>query len=448
MNKKTPIYKLNDRVWDALKRFLSSNNPLSWITNTFINCLWLIGKYLIKLVKTILGKKEYVPVVVEEKEEVSKKDEIYYSELKGLFELNNYDKKLLFIDLDINKNSASGATDYGINKIEEFKSEGYKVVLLSYKENKEELLLTVDDLSLRLDSFNDLNKLMQIFGFNKVFINNLAFYPEVEKAISLLNEFKNKYDFLIEYAFHDYLSVCPSYFLLNEQGVPCDVSYGKNCKECLLNNPYKVINRTDNHKWQADYKTFLENVDKFLFFSNYTKDIISNVYPIKEDRIAIEPHKTLLSENHSKYTRRQRKDNSINIAFVGHFGKTKGADYYIETIERLKKDYKVKSVIIGYMDDEYKLDYKTTGRYNRDDLGYLLTDNQIDLVIFPSFSNETFSYTVQELMILGVPIVVFKTGAPASRIIKENYELAQIADEVSADSLYEATRCLISKITI
>lgn len=441
MDKKTPIYKLNDRVWDALKRFLSSNNPLSWITNIFINILWLIGKYLIKLVKLVLGKKEYNPVIEKKQvEEIKDNKELSFDDI---YDLLNTDNKALFIDLILNEGNTSGASDYGKEKIKELNNT-YDVVLLAYKIDKKEWYLNLNNLVLKFNDSKELEKLFELIKLDLVFINNLAFYPEPEDIIDLLIKYKNKYK--INYAFHDYLSICPSYFLLDETGFPCEVNKNGVCKKCLNNNPYKVVNRNDVDRWRDKYKELFDVVDEFMFFSEYTKNIVLNIYPNISNRCIVKEHKCLLSENHSLYQRPVRKQGYLNVGFVGHFGKTKGADLYIELIDRLKKEYKVKSVIIGYADDEYKLDYKITGRYNRDDLGYLLTENKIDLVIMPSYSNETFSYTVQELMVLNVPIVVFECGAPASRIKKEKYELAEIAEEVSVKALYEATKRLIKKL--
>ena len=145
-------------------------------------------------------------------------------------------------------------------------------------------------------------------------------------------------------------------------------------------------------------------------------------------------------------TARTRWDGILRIGFVGHFTRTKGADLFIETAKRLKKQYNCRFYIIGYADDEYKVDYEITGKYRRNDLGKILSEKKIDLVIMPSFSNETYSYTVQELMLLKVPFVIFACGAPAERVRRENYEPVEIAEEVSTDSLYGATVALIEKI--
>ena len=86
------------------------------------------------------------------------------------------------------------------------------------------------------------------------------------------------------------------------------------------------------------------------------------------------------------------------------------------------------------------------GKYDRKELGRILSENKVHFVLYPSINNETFSYVAQELMMLEVPFVVFPCGAPKERIIKMNYKLARIAEHVSVESLYEAMRELVRDV--
>ena len=67
-------------------------------------------------------------------------------------------------------------------------------------------------------------------------------------------------------------------------------------------------------------------------------------------------------------------------------------------------------------------------------------------MVYSSINNETFSYLAQELMLLNVPFVCFNNGAHAERIQKYKYNLAEIADNVSTESLSSALQDLIKKI--
>ena len=138
----------------------------------------------------------------------------------------------------------------------------------------------------------------------------------------------------------------------------------------------------------------------------------------------------------------------ITVGFVGFFHHIKGSDLFIETVDELRsRGLKIKPVVIGYKEEEsYKeLDYKFTGRYKRDDLGKLLSENKVDLVIYPSLNSETYSYIVQELMLLNVPLVVLRRGAPAERI-ENKYKLGVIAEEINCKCVADAAVSLLEVI--
>ena len=177
--------------------------------------------------------------------------------------------------------------------------------------------------------------------------------------------------------------------------------------------------------------------------------MVTKIYPDIVDRSKIIPHEPLLSDNCSKYVKSE-VDGIITIGFVGFFHHIKGSDLFIETIDELKnRGLNVKPMVIGYKEEESyrELDYKITGRYKRDDLGRLLSENKVDLVIYPSLNSETYSYIVQELMLLNVPVVVLRRGAPAERI-ENKYKLGAIAEEINAKSLADAAVSLLGTLDI
>ena len=427
------LTQYNDKNVDALKRLLMGSNPLSKILNFFINIFWT----MFKGIKKALGKDKIEQVIKEEKiVEVSlfKLSDFYN------FSYDNNKETIIFLDLKAEGNDSSGALDYAKKKIEKLEKE-YQVIRLSYKRFTSQLYLVskgseiyVDDLSLLFKN----NKVVRLC------INNLVFNTDAETLIENIVKLKKEYEFVIEYVFHDYLSLCPSYFLITKKGNPCDMN---DCKECLYNNPYRTIVTNDIEDYRNRFRKLFEVSDDFIFFSNFSYKMVTKVYPDIIDRSKIIPHEPLLSENCSKYIKPE-DDGVITIGFVGFFHHIKGSDLFIETVNELKNSgLNIKPVVIGYKEeDSYKdLDYKFTGRYKRDDLGKLLTENKVDLVIYPSLNSETYSYIVQELMLLSVPVVVLRRGAPAERI-ENNYSLGTIAEEINSLSLFDATIALLKKL--
>ena len=248
------------------------------------------------------------------------------------------------------------------------------------------------------------------------------------------------------YKFHDYLSVCPSFFLIDSDHKPCDPLGGK-CKDCLRMSNTRAVKRDHISKWRFVFDEFFKTVDCCQFFSEYSKSLVCKVYPQVEERAEVKYHSALLTGKDSGFIQSSYKG-KWNIAFVGNFCMEKGAEYFIS----MQKDFETKGIVsrfivIGENNSGSQLNnIEVLGKYTRENLGKILTENEVHFVLYPSINNETFSYVAQELMCLHVPFVVFPCGAPQERIRKENYGLAQIADDVSMAGLYDATEALVEKV--
>lgn len=412
-----------------------SSNPLSKVLNFFINIFWA----LFKGIKKLLGKDKI--------EQVVKTDTVVEVPLFKLSDFYNfnYDKdkeNVVFLDLMAEGKDSSGALDYAGKKIEKLEKD-YQVIRLCYKRFTDQLYVVSNGSEIYVD---DVGLLFRNHKVKRLCINNLVFNTDAESLIDKLVGLKDVYRFGIEYVFHDYLSLCPSYFLITKEGNPCDMN---NCKECLYNNPYRTVVTNDIEEYRKRFRKLFSVTDEFVFFSEFSFNMVTKVYPEIINRSKIIPHEPLLSENCLKYIKPE-DDGVITVGFVGFFHHIKGSDLFIETIDELKnRGLNVNPVVIGYKEEEsYKeLNYKFTGRYKRDDLGKLLSENKVDLVIYPSLNSETYSYIVQELMLLNVPVVVLRRGAPAERI-ENQYKNGEIAEEINAKSLADAAVGLLGTLDI
>lgn len=349
----------------------------------------------------------------------------------------------LIIDIDLPTDSNSGTKYYLENRIKELVTSNKKVITLKYKQNTNIWVLYLEainkNIKISFTDLSDLKKLFELIEIDKICINNLAYNTMIIENIKILYSLKQEYNFDLEYVFHDHLSVCPSLFLIDNYNLPCRI---ENCDECILNNRNTIIQIKDINEYRSAFRKLFSVVNKFTFFSEYTKALIEKVYKEVANGI-VEEHKTLLAENHSLY--KISRHRGINIAYVGAYSELKGSKYYDEVIYRLNKKYKVNSYVIGTYDYKNKK-HRYLGNYDRNELGNILTNNNIDEVILPSCLNETYSYVAQELMELNVPIVVFYCGAPASRIIRDNYYYGEIAGECNSNSLLQACERLLKKI--
>lgn len=427
------LCQYNENNIDAFKRLLMSSNPLSKVLNFFINIFWA----LFKGIKKLLGKDKIEQVVKTET-----KVEMPLFKLSDFYNFD-YEKDketIIFFDLKAEGSDSSGALDYANRKIEKLEKD-YQVIRLCYKRFTDQLYVVSNGSGIYVD---DIGLLFKNHLVKRLCINNLVFNSDAEVLVDRIVSLKEEYGFEIEYVFHDYLSLCPSYFLITKEGNPCDM---RNCKECLYNNPYRTVVTNDIEEYRNRFRKLFKVTDEFVFFSKFSFDMVTKIYPDIVDRSKIIPHEPLLSENCSKYVKPE-DDGVITVGFVGFFHHIKGSDLFIETVDELRNmGLNIKPVVIGYKEEESyrELDYKFTGRYKRDDLGRLLSENKVDLVIYPSLNSETYSYIVQELMLLNVPLVVLRRGAPAERI-DNKYKLGVIAEEINARSLADAAVKIIKEL--
>ena len=352
----------------------------------------------------------------------------------------------IVIDLKEEKNDVSGAIDYANKTFVGDNENSYLFIkysrfssVLSIYFNKDIDPNQTNFISLY--GLQDIEILFDYLNIVDVTINNFAFYNNVYEIIDAICKLKEKKHFPLQYNFHDYLSICPSFFLIGYNNMPCKIPCGEECnKKCIQFNKNVTNKAKDIVEWRRYFTKLFTIVDKFVFFSEYTKDIVIKQFPfIEKAELQIKPHKSLMSTNHSLYKAPYNSE-IMTFAFVGKFTPVKGSDLFLQLTKLLRKRYpNCKFVIVGEKDMTYSdVRIPTYGRYDRDDLGKILTDYKVNLVIYPSINNETFSYVAQELMILNVPLVVLPCGAPSERIVKTNYKNGIVAKNISVNSLLEA----------
>ena len=76
------------------------------------------------------------------------------------------------------------------------------------------------------------------------------------------------------------------------------------------------------------------------------------------------------------------------------------------------------------------------GRYNVNKLDKIIEEQGISTVLFPSICPETFSYTVSELIHVGVPIACFNLGAQAEKV--SSYKFGEIISSDNNESIFNS----------
>lgn len=114
-----------------------------------------------------------------------------------------------------------------------------------------------------------------------------------------------------------------------------------------------------------------------------------------------------------------KSNESLNIAFIGGINKEKGGSIICELVK--KKTKGVNYYVFGNLGYEELSDLEANnlykfGKYDSNDLPGILSVYKIDLVCILSIWPETFSYTLSEALLCGIPAIVVDTGALGNRM--------------------------------
>lgn len=286
------------------------------------------------------------------------------------------------------------------------------------------------DLTIKLDTLEEIRDLMSFFNVDEVIINNLVSYPKIVDFIEFICGL-NYQQIHFTYLMHDFYAICPMYNLINFEmeycGVPEDYD---SCNKCLKNNPlihiqvdyirseYPNLSISD---WRTHFSRILNLANKIVFFSQSSLDIASKAYPelrLRPNKLEVRPHKVT-------WVRRvetSAPSNVINIGVIGFLSFTKGLHIVFALagyIDCFQLNYRVH--VFGEIEDpQINLEQYSCvtlhGRYERETLPHLMEKEHIDIILIPSICPETFSYTTEESILMGLPVAVFDIGAPGERV--------------------------------
>lgn len=230
-----------------------------------------------------------------------------------------------------------------------------------------------------------------------------------------LTDIINKYKLNASITLHDFYSICPTINLLYEGRTFCGILENKDCAKCL-NLSLKLHNNILDG-WHKDWERLFASVNNIIVPSEDTKRRISTVY--KNINIKVIEHGI---DMESYDCSRKHSNKIFNVAYVGVLSNHKGLYIFKDLLKSKGKN--IKFHLFGYSEDKKmnrsKGNYIYHGKYNRQTLAKQLNTNNIDLVCFLQIWPETYSYTVQEVIASGIPMISYDIGAGADRIKANN----------------------------
>lgn len=331
-----------------------------------------------------------------------------------------------------------GATKYLDNKKNQCLDEGMTFVIIRYDYLKDVYELSYywknDELKMQYEHLEDLPMVIEHLCVDEIWINELVTYPELYTQLKNVRETAGKNNIPVKMLFHDFFAVCPTINLLGNDDKYCALPECAVCNQCLKDNKsLQALDYGTIEQWREEWKIFLQSCVEVVVFSNSTKEIAENAFG-KLDNISIIPHQIGYMPQIEK---ENKTTGTLNIGLLGVLTKHKGGEIVAELVKKIEKEnlnIRVKLIGTSCVDIESQV-FSQTGMYTRGSIPRLTLENDIDVFLIPSIWPETFSYTTEEIMKMGMPIMCFDIGAPAERVKK--YEKGIIIPVISAQSVYE-----------
>lgn len=343
------------------------------------------------------------------------------------------------IVLVIDHDMGGGANHYRERMVAERIDEGVTVFIFSYHAMTLSYILMVQN-SRRNERFvvpgyDYLLGIAGQFEIKEVIYNDGVTFADPEKLLQLLAELKSKYHMRLTLLVHDFFMVCPSPFLLDDAGEYCGIPDISRCQKCLVNNKqdFVLLSQSRNIvQWRTLWKTVIDLADEVRTFSDDSLKLLQKAYPSLDlSRVVVKPHGV-------EYFRhgpiKPAYTGSLRIGVVGQIGHSKGAEIVQKLADEIKaRKLDMQIVVIGAIEVQCEQSVvRETGRYKHEKLPALIESSGANIMLFPSIWPETFSYVVQELIELDLPVACYALGAPAERISK--YAKGMILEDMSASA--------------
>lgn len=289
--------------------------------------------------------------------------------------------------------------------------------------------------------FDSLNRL----PLRRIVFNNIAGYPDPYAMIAGLQRLQGGdgdapgSDAQLEIWLHDFYAVCPSCHLMDSReeycGIPSDLA---DCAACLPGNenagPFRHV---DPAQWRAHWGKFLENANALLAQHQSVADILQRAYPALVGVVSIQsvdpvrPWPPLPP---------LPPDAPFVVGIPGNINAHKGAKL-VEDVARLIEQQEIegKIVVIGRLESDFHSPVlHVCGQYTRDELPALMQKYAITVGFIPTICAETYCYTADEIMELGLPLVCLDRGAQGAKA--RRYEKGSVVNAVDARECLAALR--------
>lgn len=327
-------------------------------------------------------------------------------------------KSILFI----NHCLGGGATKYLNERKAEFLADGCCVSTIAFNVKVPVWTFTFENnrgvQTYECWSMEEVLKVCGYFKFDELYVNELVSFAhlwDMQKVILKVRDSQTNCRLIM--LMHDYFAICPSTNLMDGNLEYCGMPDTAECEQCYARKGYQTGYACPSRKvWVQNWKEFLKHFDEVRCFSG---DTLARMKREFGDDLAytLVPHQVSYLFPIHKTT---KTTETLNIGLLGVFTVHKGGEFVKKLLKEIEdRQLPVRFRLLGRceeLDMKAFPEFSETGLYRREELVRLIFENDIDLFLLPSVCPETFSYTAEEIMKMGMPVATFDLGAPAERI--------------------------------
>lgn len=266
----------------------------------------------------------------------------------------------------------------------------------------------------RLDRMLDLVPRLRI---QTIFYNNAVSFPNASSLPAILSAMAKATSAQLVLALHDFFPFCPSPHLIDSAGNYCGLPEDPEiCRKCLSANTQSfvpVYGVRDIGSWRKEWREVISRAEKVYIFSQGMGQMLRQVFPEMDSRrLEYVPHSMDYFADHLPLSPLPRP---VRIGVVGNITAIKGSGVVSDLAEVIHQSGRddIDLLVIGTLHAPSRVSVRQTGPYRREELPKILAREGINVILFPSIGPETFSYVIQEMKQLELPIVAFDIGAQA-----------------------------------
>lgn len=260
---------------------------------------------------------------------------------------------------------------------------------------------------------------------------------------------------------NDYFLYCENYDFLDFTGNYCGaVKDPETCDRCLSKSPrpYRVGPVQKGQTYRRRYWLSEELKKHSLIYpSKDTRDRFLDLYSLDAKRsLLLEPP----SSNSRIKPAAKKAIPTLNISYLGVFNFKKGAKLFCDLVLHLNQKFpdRLCWFVFGKVADSgiasSLLDQKNVtflGEYRRSEATSLIETHQIDLNMLLSIWPETYSFTLTEAFLSGIPVISTNLGAQGQRVGSAGagwtVEMTSAIDEIEQiiQSIFDDPQTLLSR---